>query len=198
MISKICKCGQCNLICSDMQGDMESFQRCDSKHFSYMWLPEVPQNTLKRVQPFFFFLFKARNIPFPAVKAAAQARTEGVCGKKTEAQPEYIHRFSSLYSPGSQHQIMKETWDFCSDLCPGCSRHFCQSALLFVTCWGLNLQKDFSCSACLRQLLWTWASSGLVSALLRHFSSFETANSGSHLFCEKAPPSPLALWHSHG
>jgi len=43
------------------------------------------------------------------VKAEAQARTEGVCGKKTEAQPEYIHHFSSLYSTGSQHQITKET-----------------------------------------------------------------------------------------
>lgn len=159
---------------------------------------KFPKAHWKGSSHFFFFLFKAKNIPFPAVKAEAQARTEGVCGKKTEAQPEYIHHFSSLYSTGSQHQIMKETWDFCSDLCPGCSRHFYQSALLFVTCWGLNLQEDFSCSAYLRQLPWTWASSGLVPALLRHFSSFETADSGSHIFCEEAPPFPLALCHSHG
>lgn len=60
---------QRNLVHGDTQGAMESFQRCDSEHFCFMWLPEVPQSTLKRVQPFFSFYLRQKNVPFPAVKA---------------------------------------------------------------------------------------------------------------------------------
>lgn len=70
--AKNCKCSQHNLIRSDTQGAVERCQRCDREHFSFMWLPEAPQSTLKRVLPFFLiFFFQAKNIPFPAVKATA-------------------------------------------------------------------------------------------------------------------------------
>lgn len=60
---------QHTLVHGDTQGAMESFQRCDSEHFCFMWLPEVPQSTLKRVQPFFFFLFKAKKYPLPSCES---------------------------------------------------------------------------------------------------------------------------------
>lgn len=49
---------------SDTQGAVERCQRCDREHFSFMWLPEAPQSTLKRVQPFFSFYLRQKIFPF--------------------------------------------------------------------------------------------------------------------------------------
>lgn len=101
MFSKNFKCSQHNLIHGDTEGAVERCQRCDREHFSFMWLPEVSQSTLKRIQPFFTFYLRQKIFPFQLWKQLHRPEQKVFVVKRhTGLARLFWSSFSSLNSAG--------------------------------------------------------------------------------------------------